>query len=195
MDILEATMMDADLLPFHSIDRTNDYYMDDDRDQVDRLLTPWLETYGLTRLSRLIKTFPNVTLVLLSYAAAHGRVDILKRMHDQFHVTDRLFELAAAKGHLPVLEYLHSVGHHDRLMHAAGLAAAHGHHHVLQFMYETYPDEDKQWWIDSSDVGAAAGSGHVDVVAWIFDFWIPAVVPYTDYVDFAVWEALTNATK
>ncbi|KAF0714911.1 hypothetical protein As57867_003631, partial [Aphanomyces stellatus] len=67
--------------------------------------------------------------------------------------------------------------------------------HVLQFMYETYPDEDKQWWIELSDVGVAAGSGHVDVVAWIFDFWIPAVVPYTDFVDFAVSEALTNATK
>ncbi|KAF0719653.1 Aste57867_892 [Aphanomyces stellatus] len=151
-------------------------------DVIAPILAPWLEIYGTSRLPLLVDSMLHVKPIIVSFAANHGQLDILKLMYDQYglEVFDTqwsLFVLAAAKGDMASIGFLHSVGHSNGIQFAAAKAARNGLLPVLRFLLQTYDSAVMSDWIESHVAMDVVRSNDVLTLEWLLDEWYPVVNP------------------
>ncbi|KAF0719648.1 Aste57867_887 [Aphanomyces stellatus] len=136
------------------------------------ILAPWLATYGTSRLPLLIDSMPHATPIVVTFAANHGRLDVLKLMYKShglqvLNTQWTLFALAAAKGDLASISFLHSVGHTSDIN--------------ITFLLQTYGGTGKSDWITSHDAMDVARNNDVITLQFLLDEWYPVVNPEDIY--------------
>ncbi|KAF0707928.1 Aste57867_6500 [Aphanomyces stellatus] len=174
-----------DLLPFYiyKMNCTAHHYMCYEAARIDSIVTPWLQVYGLARLSLLVSSLPRLHDTLAKYAAVHGRVDMLDVLRNNHHVTvpwshvchSCLLVLAACYDHVSVLHSLR--GMIGSLQAAAVAAITHNHPSALQYMLETSDHNKMCGWLDHHILRDVAAAGHVASFEFLVHVWFPAVNP------------------
>ncbi|KAL7752386.1 hypothetical protein RI367_001920 [Sorochytrium milnesiophthora] len=108
------------------------------------------------------------------YAAAQGRLDVIKYLDEQGATgfSPEVMDAAAIAGHLDIVEYLHRNRHEGCTVNAMDGAAAAGHFEVVRFLHQ-----HRQEGCKHQTFSRAAENGHVDV-AKLIDMHYPALLSW-----------------
>ncbi|KAF0696608.1 Aste57867_12648 [Aphanomyces stellatus] len=127
--------------------------------KMDILLAPWLATYSVNRVGRLLNCINTAREPVLVWAAYMGRLDVLTEMNhrvDLHTCSDKL--LIAGARHSSVLAYLHTIGYQAKIVEAVREAATYGHATSVVFLLAYFPVPSD--WLDNTTVTGMAYWGH-----------------------------------
>ncbi|KAF0718306.1 Aste57867_1776 [Aphanomyces stellatus] len=137
--------------------------------KIDAVLTPWLASYGLSRIPHLVTSLSHTATLLLEYGAYHGRLDILQDAQvDGLRRSPNLLVLCALQGDADTIKYLFNQGYILGMLDAGRAAAWKGSLVVLACLAAIDP---KDYWIRESTLLFAAMGGHLPVLQWLVRTW------------------------
>ncbi|KAH9123493.1 hypothetical protein AeMF1_005526 [Aphanomyces euteiches] len=112
-------------------------------EESQRVLSPWFESYNLSRLAILFGLFPHLRDIVVIEAVISGRLDVLEYLHSTINlhsVHERLLDIAACYGQLHSLQFLHNINHLGCSKQAIDEAATNGHLKVIEWLFDNRED-------------------------------------------------------
>ncbi|KAH9103550.1 hypothetical protein LEN26_015282 [Aphanomyces euteiches] len=106
--------------------------------KIHNVVSPWLDTFGDSRLAKLFECIQNAKMFLALEAIFHCGTALLEALHNAFDIRSfrgNLVDLAAFTNDLDSVRFLLSHGHRGCTSDAMDAAASHGNVEMVQYLH------------------------------------------------------------